>query len=62
MRYTLIGLMSFPIIFGLMPSIGRWSWLVAAVVVPAMWSVCWKVQYGTWTFWSDEQAKGAGHE
>ena len=53
MRYMFIGLLAWPLIFCLAPFIGRWSWAVAALAVTALWSIAWRVQWGSWKFWGD---------
>ena len=52
MKYTAIGLLSWPLIFGLLPVIGPWAFAVCALLIPALWSVTWRIEFGTWRFWS----------
>ncbi|MCA3152071.1 MAG: hypothetical protein ING77_12925 [Rhodocyclaceae bacterium] len=50
MRYTLIGLMGWPLMLALQPFIGGWAILVALVVIPAAWLIAWRCEFGRWSF------------
>lgn len=55
MKYTAIGLLSFPIIFGLMPAYGvLLAGLIAGLLCCALWSIAWRVEFGSWMFWKDK--------
>ena len=51
MRYTLIGLLSWPLIFGLRPFVGAWADLAAMTIIPALWVLVWRLEFGSLEFW-----------
>lgn len=51
MRYILIGLLSWPLVFCLKPFIGAWSNMAALVLVPILWAAAWRHEFGTWKIW-----------
>jgi hypothetical protein len=52
MKYTLIGLLSWPAILGLAPHIGMAAAIaITCVSVPALWAIAWRLEFGDWRFW-----------